>query len=136
MTKLHPTMRLLFLLPVAVILSACQTHQKNAADWDVPLTLKTVGPAYAVYVLEKADANKDGKVTIVEWTKAGGTEKSFLLVDRNKDGAVTRTELIRFGSNKQFLDFTRRYTDFHKDNKLTPRDFRSPSGVRVMRIEF
>jgi len=136
MIKLHSTTRLLFLLPLAVILSACQTAPKNHADWDVPLTLRTVGPAYADYVIERADANKDGKVTVVEWTKAGGSQKCFLLVDQNKDGVVTRTELIRFGSNKKFLDFTRRYTDFHKDNKLTPRDFRTPSGVRVLRIEF
>ena len=136
MIKLHSTTRLLFLLPLAVILSACQTAPKNHADWDVPLTLRTVGPAYADYVIERADANKDGKVTVVEWTKAGGSQKCFLLVDQNKDGVVTRTELIRFGSNKKFLDFTRRYTDFHKDNKLTPRDFRSPSGVRLLRIEF
>ena len=129
-------MRSLLLLSLAVTLSACQTHQKNAADWDVPLTLRTIGPAYADYVIEKADSNKDGKVTLLEWTKAGGTEKCFLLVDQTKDGAVTRTELIRFGSSKKFLDFNRRYADFHKDNKLTPRDFRSPSGVRLLRIEF
>jgi len=129
-------MRSLLLISLAVTLSACQTSPKIHADWDVPLTLRTVGPAYADYVIEKADANKDGKVTLMEWTKAGGTAKCFLLIDQNKDGAVTRTELIRFGSNKKFLDFTRRYTDFHKDNKLTPRDFRSPSGVRLLRIEF
>jgi hypothetical protein len=129
------TTRLHFLLPLAFILTACQTPPKKAADWDVPLTLRTVGPAYADYVIERADANKDGKVTVVEWTNAGGTEKCILLVDQNKDGSVTRTELIRFGANKKFLDFTRRYTDFHKDNKLTPRDFRSPSGVRLLRIE-
>jgi hypothetical protein len=130
-------MRLLHLLPLAaVLLAACQTSQKKCADWDVPLTLRTVGPAYADYVIERADAKKDGTVTLAEWTNAGGTQKCFLLVDQNKDGVVTRTELIRFGSNKQFLDFTRRYTDFHKDNKLTPRDFRSPSGVRLLRVEF
>lgn len=129
------TTRLLLLLPLAFILTACQTPPKKSADWDVPLTLRTLGPAYADYVIERADANRDGKVTVVEWTKAGGTQKCFLLVDQKKDGAVTRTELIRFGSNKQFLDFTRRYTDFHKDNNLTPRDFRSPSGVRLLRIE-
>lgn len=130
-------MRLILLLPVtAILMTACQSAPKNAADWDVPLTLRTTGAAYADYVLERADLNKDGRVTVVEWTNAGGTQKSFLLVDQNKDGAVTRTELIRFGSNKKFLDFTRRYTDFYKDNKMTPRDFRSPSGVRLLRIEF
>jgi hypothetical protein len=49
---------------------------------------------------------------------------------------VTRAELIRFGSNARFLGMTRRYVDFNKDNKLTPRDFRSPAGVRVLRFEF
>ena len=57
-------------------------------------------------------------------------------VDQNKDGVITRTELIRFGSNARFFDLTRRYVDFNKDNKLTPRDFRSPPGVRVLRFEF
>jgi len=127
---------LLLLSAAATFLTACQSATKNAGDWDVPLTARTVGPAYSDYVIERADANRDGRVTVVEWTNAGGTRKSFLLVDQNRDGAITRTELVRFGSNKQFLDFTRRYTDFHKDNKLTPRDFRSPSGVRVLRIEF
>ncbi|MEI8313329.1 MAG: hypothetical protein WCH98_21475 [Verrucomicrobiota bacterium] len=129
-------MRTLLLISAAAILTACQSTPKKAADWDVPLTLRTVGPAYADYVIEKADAKKDGRVTLVEWTRAGGTQKCFLLVDQNKDGVVTRTELIRFSSNAKFLDLTRRYTDFYKDNKLTPRDFRSPSGVRLMRIEF
>ena len=98
-------MRLLFLISAAALLSACQTTPKNEADWNVPLTVRTVGPAYADYVIERADANKDGRVTLVEWTNAGGTKKSFLLVD-------------------------------HKDNQMTPRDFRTPSGVRVLRIEF
>lgn len=129
-------MRSLLLLSAAAILTACQSTPKNVANWDVPLTLRTVGPAYADYVIEKSDANKDGKVTLAEWTRAGGSQKCFLLVDQNKDGAVTRTELIRFGSNKQFVDFTHSHTDFYKDNKLTPRDFRSPSGVRLLRIEF
>ena len=136
MMKLHSLTRSLLLIPLAFIFSACQTAPKNPADWDVPLTLRTVGPAYADYVLEKTGSTKDGKVTLVKWTNAGGSKKCFLLIDQNKDGVVTRSELIRFGSNKKFLDFTRRYNDFHKDNKLTPRDFRTPSGVRLMRIEF
>jgi hypothetical protein len=124
-----------FLFAIAAFFTACQATPKDK-DWDVPLTLRTVGPAYADYVLEVADRNKDHKVTYVEWISAGGSARSFELVDQNKDGVVTRTELIRFGSNVRFLDMTRRYMDFHKDNKLTPRAFRSPSGVRLLRIEF
>jgi Ca2+-binding EF-hand superfamily protein len=87
-------------------------------------------------VLEVVDTDTDRKVTYVEWINAGGSKRSFELVDQNKDGMVTRTELIRFGSSARFLDTTRRYVDFNKDNKLTPRDFRSPAGVRVLRFEF
>ena len=131
----HPTMRRFFLLPAVLLCTSCQTTPKSS-DWDVPLTLRTAGPAYAAYVIERVDSNKDGTVTLVEWINAGGTKRSFALVDQNNDGTVTRTELVRIGSNAKFFDFTRRYADFNKDNKLTPREFRSPAGVRVLRIEF
>jgi len=125
----------LFLLSLAALLAACQTTPKDE-DWDVPLTLKTFPKAYADYVLEIADTNKDESITLVEWTNAGGDKRSFLLVDQNKDDVVTRTELVRISSNGKFLDMTRRYADFNKDNRLTPREFRSSAGVRVLRFEF
>ena len=134
-TNFGRAFRRLFLFPVAVFFTSCQTTSRKE-DWDIPLTLKTVGPAYADYVLEVVDTDTDRKVTYVEWINAGGSKRSFELVDQNKDGMVTRTELIRFGSSARFLDTTRRYVDFNKDNKLTPRDFRSPAGVRVLRFEF
>ena len=56
--------------------------------------------------------------------------------NKNKDGVITRTELIQIGSNARFLDMSRQYVDFNKDNQLTPRDFRSPAGVRVLRLDF
>ncbi len=123
------------LLALIASLSACQTTAKQK-DWDVPLTLQTVGPAYAEYALETADRNKDGAITLVEWTNAGGDQRSFALIDQNKDGVVTRTELVRIGSNARFLDMSRRYLDFNKDNQLTPREFRSPAGIRVLRLDF
>lgn len=129
-------MRLPYFLPIAIGLAACQGTPKNHSDWDVPLTLRTAGPAYAEYVLERADRNKDGTVTLVEWVNAGGTPRAFAVVDENRDGRVTRAELVRIGSNARFFDTTRRYADFNKDNKLTPREFRSPAGVNVLRIEF
>ncbi len=113
----------------------CQTTPHDA-NWEEPLTVRTVGPVYADYVIERADTNKDGTVTAVEWTTAGGTARSFALVDQNRDGRVTRTELLRFGSSGKFFDMTRRYVDFNKDKQLTPREFRSPAGVNVMRIAF
>jgi hypothetical protein len=125
----------IFLFSIVVFFVACQTTPKEK-DWSVPLTLRTIGPAYADYVLEVVDTNKDRKVTYVEWINARGSKRTFELIDQNKDGVLTRTELIRFASNARFLEFTRRYMDFNKDNKLTPRDFRSPAGVRVLRFEF
>ena len=123
------------LVALAVSLAACQTTAKQK-DWDVPLTLQTVGPAYAEYALETADRNKDGTITLVEWTSIGGDARSFALIDQNKDGAISRTELIRVGSNARFFDTSRRYLDFNKDNRLTPREFRSPAGIRVLRLDF
>ncbi len=120
----------------AMLLAACQTKPDNPADWDVPLTLKTLPPVYTAYAVELADTNRDGMITEVEWINAGGDKRSFLLVDANKDGVVTRTELIRISSNAKFFDFVRRYADFNKDNQLTPREFRSAGGVRVLRYEF
>jgi hypothetical protein len=120
----------------AMLLAACQTKPENPADWDVPLTLKTFPSAYSTYAIEVADANRDGTITEVEWINAGGDKRSFLLVDANNDGVITRTELIRISSNAKFFDFVRRYADFNKDNQLTPREFRSAGGVRVLRYEF
>lgn len=128
-------MRPAVLLFLAALLAACQSTPKNA-EATAPLTAKTFPPAYTAYVLETADANKDGTVTLVEWTNAGGDQRSFLLADANKDGVVTRTELIRLSSNGQFFDFICRRADLDKDNRLTPREFRSAGGVRVLRFTF
>ncbi len=125
---------LLALFPV-LLLAACKTPERTPT-WDVPLTLQTIGPAYADYAIETVDRNRDERLTMVEWTTAGGTPRSFELVDENRDGVVTRTELIRFGSSTAFFDKVRRYADFNSDSKLTPRDFRSPAGIRLLRHEF
>lgn len=115
--------------------TGCQTTNDIPA-WDTPYSLRTFPAGYTAYVLEIADANKDGDVTLVEWTNAGGDKRSFLIADVNKDGRVTRTELVRLSSNAKFFDFTRRYADFNKDNQLTPREFRTASGVQVLRFTF
>ncbi len=130
-------MRPLLVLSAAVLCTSCQTTQSDSAtEPEVPLTEKTVGIAYADYVLETADRNRDGTVTIAEWTNAGGTQSTFEKVDANRDGVVTRTELVRISSNTRFLDFTRGYADFNKDQRLTPREFRSAAGVRLLRVDF
>ncbi len=128
-------MRFIAVLFAAALLTGCQTTPKSA-DWDVPLTLQTFPPAYADYVLETVKPGKNNQITMVEWTTAGGNVRNFTLIDTNKDGVITRTELIQFGSRTRVFDTTRRYVDFNKDNRLTPREFRSPAGVNVLRFDF
>lgn len=123
------------LLPLAVLFTGCQLPPKNT-QWDVPYTLKTFPADYAGYVVEITDTNKDGQISLVEWTNAGGDKRSFLLADQNKDGVVTRTELARIGSNVRVFDFTRSYADSNRDNQLTPREFRSARQAQVLRIDF
>ncbi|GAB4171160.1 MAG: hypothetical protein Fur0032_10300 [Terrimicrobiaceae bacterium] len=57
---------------------------------------------------------------------------SFQVIVDGRDGVVTRTELRRIGSNAKLVEFTRRYADHNKDNKMTRREFRAASGVRVL----
>lgn len=117
------------------MLSACQSTSQSP-DLNTPLTAKTIGPAYADYAMEMADKNKDNQITLLEWTSSGGTPRSFELLDENRDGVITRTELIRFGSSARFMDFSRRYADVNRDNQLTPQEFRSAAGVRLLRLDF
>lgn len=127
------SLRLLFVGAAAGLLAACQT---TAPKPDIPLTLRGFAPVYADRVIEVTDANKDGSVTLVEWESAGGNRRSFEIADRDRDGRVTRTELLRTANDVRVFDFTRSYADFNKDNKLTPREFRNASGVRVLSLDF
>lgn len=125
--------RLLSLAAASCFLVSCQT---TAPKPEIPLTLRTFAPEYADRVLAVTDSNKDGTVTLMEWEVAGGNRRSFEIVDTNRDGRVTRTELLRTANDVRVFDFTRSYADFNKDNKLTPREFRTASGVRVLILDF
>lgn len=48
------------------------------------------GPRGGEHMFEKADANKDGKITVAEAKKVA--DERFSLFDMNKDGAVTKEE--------------------------------------------
>jgi len=103
---------------------------------DVPLTLQTFPDAYSDRVLEIADQDRSGQISMVEWTNAGGDKRSFLLADQNKDGVVTRSELIRISSSARFMDFTRSYADQNRYRELTVRELHTAGGVRVLRFDF
>jgi hypothetical protein len=56
--------------------------------------------------LAKMDVNSDRKITVAEWTDAGGKREGFDTLDTNKDGILTIQEL-RSNSRKlrAFEDF-------------------------------
>ena len=130
------TSRPLLLLATLLLVGGCQSNQESP-DVAVPLTLESVGPLYADYAMDAADTDDNEVITVAEWTRAGGTERSFARVDQNRNGVIQRSELIRFGSNARFLDFTRSQMDLNRDNRLTRREFLSPFGVsRLTRRDY
>jgi hypothetical protein len=130
------TSRPLLLLATLLLVGGCQSNQESP-DVAVPLTLESVGPLYADYAMDAADTDDNEVITVAEWTRAGGTQRSFARVDQNRNGVIQRSELIRFGSNARFLDFTRSQMDLNRDNRLTRREFLSPFGVsRLTRRDY
>ena len=128
--------RPLLLLAMLLLVGGCQSNQESP-DVAVPLTLESVAPLYADYAMDAADTDDNDAITVAEWTRAGGTQRSFARVDQNRNGVIQRSELIRFGSNARFLDFTRRHMDLNRDNRLTRREFLSPFGVsRLTRRDY
>lgn len=120
---------------VSLALSACQSPNKITA-LERPLTAQTVGPAYAEYVFTKVDVNKDSKITRKEWLTAGGTARSFASLNEDKNGSLTKVELIEVTSTDRFLAFAKKHADVNKDDQLTPTEFRSASGVRLLSFEY
>ncbi len=48
---------------------------------------------YIKGALTKMDVNGDRKITVAEWTDAGGKRDGFDVLDHNKDGVLTIQEL-------------------------------------------
>src|SRR5205823_4552005 len=42
------------------------------------------------------DLNKDGQISLYEWTKGGRDVEEFLAMDRNDDGYLTAEEALRY----------------------------------------
>ena len=130
------TSRPLLLLATLLLVAGCQSNPESP-DVAVPLTLESVAPLYADYAMDAADTDDNDAITVAEWTRAGGTQRSFARVDQTRNGVIQRNELIRFGSNARFLDFTRSHMDLNRDNRLTRREFLSPFGVsRLTRRDY
>jgi hypothetical protein len=125
--------RLLLLSLVPGLFTACSTSELNP---EAPLTPKTFPDAYTERVIEVADANRDGSITVAEWVSAGGNRRSFAIADGNRNGIVTRTEIRRIGSTTRVRDFTRTFADLNRDNRITRRELHSASGIRILRLDF
>jgi len=119
-----------------VSFSSCQTGADKKDHQDVPYTLQTFPDAYADRVIEVIDTNKDEQISREEWIRAGGTHESFTRIDANNDATLTRSELISIGSHTKVFDTTRQYVDFNRDNQMTPREFRTASGIQLIRATF
>lgn len=101
-----------------------------------PLTPATVGPAFAGYVKETADVNKDGMISETEWITSGGTAEGFAAIDHDRNGLLAVGEIKTASGTDRFLVFAEKKIDTGKDGKLTPRDFRSPDGVKLFAFPF
>lgn len=71
-------------------------------------------------LIAAADANKDGKLTKVEWAAIKGTESIFTNVDKDNDGFLTLVEL----NNSSPPDIA----DANKDGKLSVAEFQAILG--------
>jgi hypothetical protein len=100
------------------------------------MTVSTIGPAFAEYAIETVDRNGDKTITREEWVAAGGTEKSFRVIDRDRDNVLTVQEISRASSTERFFEFAKRTIDTGGNTELTPQQFRSPAGARLVSFDF
>ena len=57
------------------------------------MTQTPPAPDRAQAAFDKADSNRDGSLTLAEWTAAGRRERGFKMIDADGDGKVTPGEL-------------------------------------------
>ncbi len=87
-------------------------------------------------MLQGADANKDGVITLDEALAAA--EKRFAVLDRNKDGAIDKADfdLLR----KEMVDYrVKRFIHHYgadKDGKVTREQFMAKAAERFAQLDF
>jgi hypothetical protein len=125
-------MKFLALLAL-IVLTGCASSRTAAR---APLTVSTVGPAFAEYSIETVDRNGDKTITRQEWIAAGGSVKSFQAIDSDRSNTLTVAEISTASSTDRFLAFAKRTVDTGGNTDLTPQNFRSPAGARLFSYEF
>ena len=85
------------------------------------------GPALAAdKAFQKADKNKDGKITSQEYLNA--TSKAFDELDKNRDGVLTKEEIQ--ANDKIDADKLIRETDANRDGKILKKEYQKAAKQR------
>ena len=73
--------------------AVAQTTTPTPAPTDAatPTASAPDDPVQAMF--DKADANRDGVLTLEEWKAAGRRERGFSMIDADRDGKLTPEEL-------------------------------------------
>ena len=122
--------RILTVLGVAAVLSACQTTQtqpsesrfdKIDANKDGKLSRAEADDYYVTRIFKSRDKNDDGNLTWKEWyvQGAGLSKARFDKYDTNKDGSISLDEARVYGSKSKLLNDAFREADTDKDGYLS-----------------
>ena len=113
----------------AGLLAACQTTTESIpdrfADADVDrnesLSRTEVAAYFADSMFDAADANKDGNLTLQEWSTHSSTSHPAELraADANNDGNVTRDEARTYARKRPMTEDFMKGADTNKDGSLT-----------------
>lgn len=121
------------LLATGVAAAALTAPALTTAAWAD--TAKTGSRDGRSRLFDRADANKDGKVSKAEF--AAFREARFVKIDVNKDGVITREE-IRVAIKARFDERrARRFgrLDGDKDGKVTEADFVARAKARFAKLD-
>jgi Ca2+-binding EF-hand superfamily protein len=99
--------------PEAAVTSDVQTQANPQVKTDVP----------ARNILQDADANHDGKVTLDEFKafRPDATEEHFKKRDRNGDGVLTKDDFV--DERGEFLGPVLKNADANRDGIVTPEEY-------------
>lgn len=120
-------------LSLLIVLTGCASPRTVSRT---PMTVSTIGPAFAEYSIETVDRNGDKAITRQEWVAAGGSVKSFRVIDSDRNEVLTAGEISQASSTDRFFAFAKRTIDTGGNTEMTPQSFRSPAGARLLSFEF
>jgi len=123
---------------VSLVSTGCQStgssnrFAKADANKDGKLTLGEANEFIVIGVFESLDANKDGKLSLSECTveAAPETVKDFQKRDLNKDGTVTREEAVSYGEKKGMVHKAFPKADKNQDSFLSREEVNSFYGSK------